>query len=122
MEKRHVGIEGVTYLIVADTNKTISSNYDVFGGEFFYDEEGMLQAEGELVADRGLFLIDKEGKVRHQLANVLPLGRNVDEALRMIDILQFFEENGEFCPAVWVKGFEGMNETYDGVAEFLVAN
>lgn len=122
MEKKHGGIKGVTYPIVADTNKTISSNYDVLAGEFFYDEEGMLQAEGELIAYRGLFLIDKEGKVRHQLVNDLPLGRNVDEALRMIDALQFFEENGEVCPANWVKGSEGMNATHDGVADFLAAH
>ncbi|MDA7744878.1 peroxiredoxin [bacterium] len=122
MEKKHGGIKGVTYPIVADTNKTISSNYDVLAGEFFYDEEGMLQAEGELVAYRGLFLIDKEGKVRHQLVNDLPLGRNVDEALRMIDALQFFEENGEVCPANWAKGSEGMNATHDGVADYLAAN
>ncbi len=122
MEKKHGGIKGVTYPIVADTNKTISSNYDVLAGEFFYDEEGMLQAEGELIAYRGLFLIDKEGKVRHQLVNDLPLGRNVDEALRMIDALQFFEENGEVCPANWVKGSEGMNATHDGVADFLASH
>lgn len=98
------------------------SLHHVLAGEFFYDEEGMLQAEGELIAYRGLFLIDKEGKVRHQLVNDLPLGRNVDEALRMIDALQFFEENGEVCPANWVKGSEGMKETHDGVAKFLAAN
>ena len=116
------GIEGVKYPIVADTNKTISHNYDVLAGDFFYDEDGMLQAEGELVAYRGLFLIDKEGMVRHQLVNDLPLGRNVDEAIRMVDALQFNEENGEVCPANWVKGSEGMNATHDGVASYLSKN
>ena len=82
----------------------------------------MLQAEGELVAYRGLFLIDKEGMVRHQLVNDLPLGRNVDEAIRIVDALQFNEENGEVCPANWVKGSDGMNATHDGVASYLSKN
>jgi peroxiredoxin 2/4 len=122
MGKDQGGIKGITYPIVADTNKTISHNYDVLAGDFFYDEDGMLQAEGELVAYRGLFLIDKEGMVRHQLVNDLPLGRNVDEAIRMVDALQFNEENGEVCPANWVKGSEGMNATHDGVASYLSKN
>jgi len=122
MSKDHGGIKGVTYPLVADTNKTISHNYDVLAGDFYYDEEGMLQAEGELIAYRSLFLIDKEGVVRHQLVNDLPLGRNVDEALRMVDALQFFEENGEVCPANWVKGSEGMKDTHDGVADYLARN
>lgn len=122
MSKDHGGIKGVTYPIVADTNKTISHNYDVLAGDFFYDEEGMLQAEGELVAYRGLFLIDKEGVVRHQLVNDLPLGRNVDEAIRVVDALQFNEENGEVCPANWSKGLEGMKGTHEGVADYLSKN
>lgn len=122
LSKDEGGIQGITYPIVADTNKTISHNYDVLAGDFFYDEEGMLQAEGELVAYRGLFLIDKEGVVRHQIVNDLPLGRNVDEAIRMVDALQFFEEKGEVCPANWEKGKEGMQATHSGVAEYLAAN
>lgn len=119
VDKNNGGIKGVTYPIVADTNKTIASNYDVLVGEWDYNEEGELIADGELIAYRGLFLIDKEGIVRHQLVNDLPLGRNVDEALRMIDALQFNEENGEVCPAGWTKGSEGMSATHDGVAEYL---
>jgi len=122
LTKDQGGIQGITYPIVADTNKTISHNFDVLAGDFFYDEEGMLQAEGELVAYRGLFLIDKEGVVRHQVVNDLPLGRNVEEALRMVDALQFFEEKGEVCPANWEKGKAGMKETHSGVAEYLAAN
>lgn len=122
MGKNEGGIKGITYPIVADTNKTISHNYDVLAGDFYYDDEGFLQADGELVAYRGLFLIDKEGMVRHQLVNDLPLGRNVDEALRMVDALQFNEENGEVCPANWNKGSEGMNATHDGVADYLAAH
>ena len=122
MDKDNGGIKGVTYPVVADTNKTISYNYDVLAGDFMYDENDQLTASGELIAYRGLFLIDKEGVVRHQLVNDLPLGRNVDEALRMIDALQFFEENGEVCPANWSKGAEGMNATHDGVADYLSKN
>ncbi len=116
------GIEGVKYPIVADTNKTISSNFDVLVGEYDYNDEGELIANGELIAYRGLFLIDKEGVVRHQVVNDLPLGRNVDEALRMVDSLQFFENNGEVCPANWSEGKSGMQATHDGVAGYLSDN
>ena len=122
VSKDNGGIQGITYPIVADTNKTISHNYDVLTGDYFYDDDGMLQADGELVAYRGLFLIDKEGIVRHQIVNDLPLGRNVDEALRMVDALQFFEEKGDVCPANWEKGKEGLHATHSGVAEYLSAN
>ncbi len=122
LSKDKGGIEGITYPIVADTNKTISYNYDVLAGDFYYDENDQLAANGELVAYRGLFLIDKEGLVRHQLVNDLPLGRNVEEALRMVDALQYFEENGEVCPANWEKGKSGMQATHDGVADYLAAN
>lgn len=121
MDKKAGGIKGITYPIVADTNKTISANYDVLAGTWYYNEEDELTAEGELIAYRGLFLIDKEGLVRHQLVNDLPLGRNVEEAIRVVDALQFNEENGEVCPANWSKGSEGMAESHDGVAEYMSA-
>ena len=122
MPKNKGGIDGVTYPLVADTNKTISSNYDVLVGDFGWDDNGDMIAEGELIAYRGLFMIDKEGTVRHQLVNDLPLGRNVDEALRMVDALQHLEEHGEVCPANWTKGDQAMNATHDGVADYLSAN
>jgi peroxiredoxin (alkyl hydroperoxide reductase subunit C) len=122
LSKDKGGIQGITYPIVADTNKTISHNYDVLTGDFYYDENDQLAATGEMVAYRGLFLIDKEGVVRHQLVNDLPLGRNVDDANRVIDALQFFEENGEVCPANWEKGKEGMQATHDGVADYLASH
>ncbi|MCT4622001.1 MAG: peroxiredoxin [Schleiferiaceae bacterium] len=122
MEKNDGGIKGITYPIVADTNKTISYNYDVLAGNWFWDEDENMQAQGDLIAYRGLFLIDKEGVVRHQLVNDLPLGRNVDEAIRVVDALQFNEENGEVCPANWTKGDEGMNATHDGVADYLASH
>ena len=117
--KNHGGIQGITYPLVADTNKTISSNYDVLVGEFYWDDNGMMQANGELIAYRGLFLIDKNGIVQHQLVNNLPLGRNVDEALRIVDALQFFEQKGEVCPANWSAGKEGMKADHKGVADYL---
>ena len=117
------GIQGVTYPIVADTNKTISKNFDVLTGDYFYDEDDdLLQADNELIAYRGLFLIDKEGIVRHQVVNDLPLGRNVEEALRMVDALQFNEKYGEACPANWDANKEGLKTTHDGVAEYLAKN
>jgi peroxiredoxin (alkyl hydroperoxide reductase subunit C) len=122
LTKDQGGIKGITYPIVADTNKTISTNYDVLAGSYYYNDNDELCAEGELVAYRGLFLIDLEGVVRHQLVNDLPLGRNVEEALRMIDALQYFEQKGEVCPANWSAGKEGMNATHSGVAEYLSKN
>lgn len=119
LEKGQGGIKGVNYPIIADTNKTISDAYDVLLGEYDYDEEGRLVATNTMIAYRGLFLIDKHGIVRHQLVNDLPLGRNVDEALRMVDALQFTEVHGEVCPADWQKGSEGMKPSHEGVAEYL---
>lgn len=113
------GIAGITYPIVADTNKTISANFDVLAGELFWNDEGQMQANGELIAYRGLFLIDKNGIVQHQLVNNLPLGRNIDEALRMVDSLRYFEQKGEVCPANWSEGKEGLKDTHNGVAEYL---
>ena len=119
MSKEEGGIKGVTYPIVADTNKTIAKNYDVLGGDFYYDDNDQLQADGELVCYRGLFLIDKEGIVRHQIVNDDPLGRNVEEAIRMVDALQFSEEHGAVCPANWSKGETAMKATHDSVADYM---
>jgi peroxiredoxin 2/4 len=117
--KQQGGIQGVTYPIVSDVNKTVASAYDVLAGEYDSDEEGNLTASGELVAYRGLFLIDREGVVQHQVVNAMPLGRNVAEALRMVDALQFNEQHGEVCPANWMKGQEGMKADAEGVAKYL---
>lgn len=95
------GIKGITYPVVADTTKTISTNYGVLAGEYAMDEDGMLSASGPMIAYRGTFLIDKAGKVRHQLVNDIPLGRNIDEAMRMLDALKQLEEFGEVCLANW---------------------
>ena len=119
MSKEQGGIKGVTYPVVADTDKTISANFGTLFGDYDRDEYGNLVASGPMIAFRGLFLIDKEGIVQHELINHLPLGRNVDEALRMVDALQFFEDRGEVCPANWQAGSEGMKATHAGVADYL---
>ncbi|MDM8160865.1 peroxiredoxin [Labilibaculum sp. K2S] len=121
-EKNKGGIKGVTYPLVSDLSKTISENYGVLASEYDYNEEGNAVSTGAPVAYRGLFLIDKKGTVRHSVINDLPLGRSVDEAIRMVDALQHFEENGEVCPANWNKGKEAMQATADGVAEYLSKN
>jgi len=113
------GIQGVTYPLVVDQNLTISKNYDVLIGSDEYDEEGNESFVGEPKAYRGLFLIDKQGVVRHQLVNDLPLGRNVDEVLRLIDALQFTEEYGEVCPANWKKGDKSLKPTQEGISSYL---
>ncbi|HKL48765.1 MAG TPA: peroxiredoxin [Desulfuromonadales bacterium] len=100
------GVGAIAYPLVADVKHEICRAYDV---EF--DEGG--------VAFRGSFLIDRDGVVRHQVVNDLPLGRNVDEMLRMIDALQFTEKHGEVCPAGWNKGEEGMRPDKEGVASYL---
>ena len=94
------GIFGVKYPLVADSTKTISANYDVLGGHYDYSEAGEMTYVGSPMAYRGLFLIDRDGIVRHQLVNDRPLGRSLSEALRMIDALHF-EKNGEACPVDW---------------------
>ncbi len=99
------GIGPVQFPLVADLTKQISRDYGVL-----FDDA---------VALRGLFLLDKSGVVRHALVNDLPLGRNVNEALRMVDALQFHEEHGDVCPANWQEGDEGMTPTAEGVASYL---
>ncbi len=122
LDKNKGGIKGITYPVVADTNKTISANYDVLAGDWEYNEEGELEAVGEMIAYRGLFIIDLEGIVRHQLVNDLPLGRNIDEVLRTLDALQYVEEHGEVCPANWSPGKESLVPTHHGIAEYLSQN
>ena len=105
---RDGGIGAVEFPLVSDLNKSIARDYDVL--------------TGETVALRGSFLIDKAGVVQHQVVNDLPLGRNIDEMLRMVDALKFHEENGEVCPAGWKEGKEGMTASTDGVASYLAKN
>ncbi|MBS0648471.1 MAG: peroxiredoxin [Verrucomicrobia bacterium] len=100
------GIQGVTYPLVSDLTKSISLDYHVL-------------KEDEGIAYRGLFIIDKEGIVRHQLVNDLPLGRSVDEALRILDALAYYESNGEVCPANWKNGAKTMKPTQEGLETYF---
>ena len=103
------GIGEVRYTMAADVTHQIARDYGV-------------ETPDGAVAFRGAFLIDKDGLVRHQIVNDLPLGRNIDELVRMVDALAFFEENGEVCPAGWQKGDQGMKDTPEGVASYLSSN
>ncbi len=118
-EKNDGGIKGVKFPLVSDLSKTISENFDVLAGAYDINEDGEGIFNGEPVAYRGLFLIDKQGVVRHQVVNDLPLGRSIDEALRIVDALQFFEEHGEVCPANWKLGDDAMVADAAGVAKYL---
>jgi peroxiredoxin (alkyl hydroperoxide reductase subunit C) len=121
--KEKGGIQGVTYPLVADLDKTISLNYGVLAGDYSIDvdEDGneIRTFSGQSVAYRATFLIDLNGVVRHQVVNDLPLGRNIDEALRMLHALQHVEKYGEVCPANWDEGKDAMKPTPEGVAEYL---
>lgn len=99
---------GVKYPLVADPAKTIMQNYGVLAGDYLYNDNGEVTFQGPAMAYRGSFLIDKQGVVRHQVVNDLPLSRSTDETLRMIDALQHFEEYGEACPIDWHKGDKGI--------------
>lgn len=103
------GIGPVRYPLVADIKHTIMQAYGIE-----HPEAG--------VALRATFLVDKNGIVRHQLVNDLPIGRNIDDVIRVVDALQFHEEHGEVCPAQWEKGKEGMQGSPDGVAKYLAKN
>ncbi len=118
-ERNDGGIKGVKYPIVSDLSKTISENYDVLAGSYEYNEDGEAEFNGEAVAYRGLFLIDKQGVVRHQVVNDAPLGRSVSEALRIVDAWQFHEEFGEVCPANWEPGQDAIEASTEGIAKYL---
>ena len=120
--KANGGIEGVTYPLVADASKTIASNYGVLGGDWNYTEEGDLTFEGTPFSYRGTFYIDKNGIVRHETVNFFPIGRNIDEYIRIIDAWHHYEKNGEVCPANWEEGKEAMAESREGVATYLSNN
>ncbi|HOY96324.1 MAG TPA: peroxiredoxin [Catalimonadaceae bacterium] len=117
--KKNGGIEGVTYPLVADTAKTIATNFGVLAGEYGYNEENEMVFDGVPIALRGTFLIDKEGIVRHSVINDFPLGRNIDDTLRLVKALQYVEKYGEVCPANWDEGKDTMKESRESVAEYL---
>ena len=117
------GIGKVQYPLVADLDKSISRSYDVLLGTtaatVITDEDEMDTSIGGGVALRGSFLIDEEGNVRHEIKNDLPLGRNIDEMLRLIDALDHHNKHGEVCPAGWAQGKTGMKPSDDGMRDFL---
>jgi peroxiredoxin (alkyl hydroperoxide reductase subunit C) len=117
-ERNRGGIKGVTYPLVADHSKMIAIDFGVLAGDYSMTD-GRLSFEGNPVAYRGLFLIDRQGVVRHQVINDLPLGRSVDETLRMVDALNFHEANGEVCPANWNSGKSGLKATAKDIAQYL---
>ena len=118
-ELKDGGIKGVKYPIVADQAQTIAENFDVLAGNYEYEEDGEIKFNGTPMAYRGTFLIDKNGVVRHQVVNDMPLGRSITEILRMVDALQFNEKHGEVCPADWHEGEEAMKPTQEGVSSYL---
>jgi peroxiredoxin (alkyl hydroperoxide reductase subunit C) len=114
------GITGVTYPLVADTSKAISVNYGVLGGDWSYNEANQLVFTGLPIAYRGTFFIDKEGIIRYAAMNDLPLGRNVNEILRIVDMWQHVIQFGEVCPANWAKGDRAIQATTESVSNYLI--
>lgn len=122
--KEDGGIEGVTFPLLADTNRNLSSQLGILDvvSESYDEETGNVMIDGSYVTYRATYLIDEEGKIFHESVNDMPLGRNVDEYLRLIDAYTHVQEKGEVCPANWEEGKEAMQATRDGVASYLSAN
>ena len=120
------GIGNVQYPLIADLDKSISRNYDVLLGTtsatVLTDDSEEDTSVGGGVALRGSFLIDEDGNVRHEIKNDLPLGRNIDEMLRLIDALDHHNKHGEVCPAGWAQGKTGMKPSDDGMRDYLKNN
>lgn len=118
------GIEGVTYNIVADSNRNLSNALDILDitGSSFDEETGAELLEGDNVTYRATFLIDEEGTVVHESVNHMPLGRNVKEYLRLIDAYAHVQKHGEVCPANWEEGKTAMKADRKGVADYLSSN
>ena len=120
------GIGKVGYPLISDLDKSIARSYDVLLGTssaMIETDEGLeATSMGGGVTLRGSFLIDEEGKVRHSMRNDLPLGRNIDEMIRLIDALDFHNSHGDVCPAGWQKGDEGMNPSDDGMRSYIAKN
>ena len=122
--KNNGGIEGVTYPILADSNRNLSSILGILDitNETYDEESGTVQVEGGNVTYRATYIIDEDGVVQHESINNMPLGRNVQEYLRLVDALTHIQENGEVCPANWEAGKEAMNANRDATAEYLAAH
>ena len=116
------GIMGVNYPLIADVSKTIASNFGVLDGDWNYSEDGQLEFDGSGVAFRATFFIDKEGIVRHETINFFPIGRNIDEYLRIADAWHHNLKFGEVCPANWIEGNDAMTGSREGVADYLATH
>ncbi len=123
-DKHNGGIEGVTYPILADSNRNLSSVLGILDiqNEVYDEETETVQVEGDNVTYRATYIIDEEGVVQHESINNMPLGRNVGEYLRLVDALTHVQEKGEVCPANWEEGKEAMSANRDGVASYLSAH
>ncbi|MCB0436410.1 MAG: peroxiredoxin [Mangrovimonas sp.] len=121
--KDNGGIEGVTYPILADSNRNLASALGILDitSESYDEETGLYTVEGDNVSYRA-YIIDEEGVVQHESINNMPLGRNVSEFLRIIDALTHVQEKGEVCPANWEEGKDAMNANRNGVAEYLATH
>ncbi|HET8886292.1 MAG TPA: peroxiredoxin [Salinimicrobium sp.] len=115
------GIEGVTYPILADSNRNLSSTLGILdiSNEQYDEETGVVTVEGDNVTYRATYLIDEDGKIFHESVNDMPLGRNVKEFLRLIDAYTHVQEKGEVCPANWEEGKQAMTADREGVASYL---
>jgi peroxiredoxin (alkyl hydroperoxide reductase subunit C) len=122
--KDNGGIEGVTYPILADSNRNLSSILGILdiSNERYDDESGILQVDGDNVTFRATYIIDEDGVVQHESINNMPIGRNVNEYLRLVDALTHVQEKGEVCPANWEEGKEAMSANRIGTAEYLSAH
>ncbi len=122
--KDNGGIEGVTYPIIADTNRNLSARLGILDitNETFDEETGVISVEGDNVTYRATYLIDEEGKVFHEGVNDMPLGRNVKEYLRMIDAYTHVQKHGEVCPANWEEGQEAMGADSKSTAAYLATH
>jgi peroxiredoxin (alkyl hydroperoxide reductase subunit C) len=122
--KDNGGIEGVTYPILADSNRNLSNILGILdiSNERFDDETGILQVDGDNVTFRATYIIDEAGVVQHESINNMPIGRNVNEYLRLVDALTHVQEKGEVCPANWEEGKEAMSANRIGTAEYLSAH
>ena len=126
MDTNNGGIGNVQYPLISDLDKSIARSYDVLLGTssaMIETDEGVESTSmGGGVTLRGSFLIDEDGKVRHSIKNDLPLGRDIDEMIRLIDALDFHNDHGDVCPAGWQKGDEGMNPSNDGMKKYIAKN
>ncbi|HET8753767.1 MAG TPA: peroxiredoxin [Salinimicrobium sp.] len=122
--KDNGGIEGVTYPILADSNRNLSNQLGILdiNNESYNEETGVYTVEGDNVTYRATYLIDEEGTVFHEGINHMPLGRNVKEFIRLIDAYTHVQEKGEVCPANWEEGKEAMTADRKGVASYLSSN